>query len=126
MAGYVADYRSDFGKVYRRVRLNSRLVTVDGITSRTQPSFDLPYLPPSFLSAVEESSKVNYCSLSIKPRAVRLYRDEGDYLYLEYPFMCNTPEYLTFVSELNRNPLILAVEYLGESLSDLYTDLLTK
>ncbi|MEM6613293.1 MAG: hypothetical protein AAF652_13755 [Cyanobacteria bacterium P01_C01_bin.72] len=125
MAGYGANYTSDFGKVYRSVRLSSRLYRQDGSVTQTKSSFDLPYLPAVYLGAVEPNAK-RLCSLIFTPRAVKLYRDEGDYLYLQHPFQPTTAEYQTFMIQLQSNPNILQVERVGEKLSDLYTDLLTK
>lgn len=125
MAGYGADYVSDFGNVYRCVRLNSRLVRASGLNSRTRSSFDLPYLPSIYLATVEPNAK-SCCALTFTPRAVRLYLDEADYLYLQHPFQPTTANYTTFVSQLNSNSLILAVEHIGEKLTDFYTDYLTR
>lgn len=125
MASYGASYVSDFGRVYNCVRLSSRLVRADGLTSRTKSSFDLSYLPAIFLATVEPNAK-NCCSLTFTPRAVRLYLDVGDYLYLQHPFQPTTADYLTFLSQLEGNNLILAVEHIGEKLTDFYTDYLTR
>ncbi len=125
MAKYGANYVSDFGNSYACVGLISRLVRANGISSRTTSSFDLPYLPAIFLNAVEPHSK-NCCSLAFTPRAVRLYINETDYLYLQYPFQPTTSEYSTFLNQLNSNSLIFLVEHVGEKLTDFYTDYLTK
>ena len=127
MAGYVADYVSDFDKTYRQVRLNSRLVTANGQSSRTSSAFDLPYLPAIFQANTVSIGDVSaYCSLNLKPQAVKLYRDEGDYLYLEHPFQPTTANYQTFMQQLSNNPLILVLDVVGERLTDFYTDLLTQ
>ncbi|MEM6612294.1 MAG: hypothetical protein AAF652_08575 [Cyanobacteria bacterium P01_C01_bin.72] len=127
MAGWVTDYKSDFGKVYRSVRLNSRLINGDGTRSRTTQDFDLPFLPSVFLAAVTSSAICkSCCSLIIKPRAVKLWLDEEKYLYLEHPFRPTTPDYLAFISALDSNSQILFIERIGERLDDFYTDLLTK
>lgn len=125
MAGYGADYISDFGKVCRSVRLISKLIRRSGSTSPTKSTFDLPYLPAIYLNAVEPNAK-RLCCLAFTPRAVRLYLGEDEYLYLQHPFRPATTEFNSFLAQLNSNPLIFAVERIGEKLSDQYTDLLTR
>jgi hypothetical protein len=124
MAGYGANYTSDFGKVYRSVKLVSKLVRPGGGTSPTKSIFDLPYLPAIYLGAVEPNAK-RLCCLAFTPRAVRLYLGEDEYLYLQHPFQPATPDFNTFLAQLNSNPLIFAVDRMGEKLSDQYTHLLT-
>ena len=126
MAGYGCDYKSDFGKIYRSVRLNSRVCSADGTRSRTRREFDNPYLPSVFQDAVNADSNCRgCCSLIIKPRAVKLWLDEERYLYLEYPFMPTSGDYLAFMSELDFNSQILFYERVGERLDDFYTNLQT-
>lgn len=125
MARYGSNYLSDFGNNYNCITLLSRLVRANGLSSRTTSSFDLPYLPAIFLDAVEPNAK-SCCSLAFTPRAVRLYINETDYLYLQHPFQPTTSEYSTFLSQLASNNLIFLVEHIGEKLTDFYTDYLTK
>ena len=125
MARYGASYQSDFGHTYSCVGLNSWLVRTNGLWSRTKSNFDLPYLPAIFLDAVEPNAK-RCCSLALTPRAVRLYLNETDYLYLQYPFQPTTDDYITFLSQLEGNNLIFVVEHIGEKLTDFYTNYLTQ
>ena len=126
MASYGCDYKSDFGKVYRHVKINSRFYTADGTRSRTSKTFDLPYLPSVFIEAVNLTNNCSSCcSLIIKPRAVKLWLDEDKYLYLEYPFEPTSSSYLAFMTELNNNSRIILVERVGEKLDNFYTDFLT-
>lgn len=124
MAGYGADYISDFGKVYRQVRLVSKLVRANGLTTSTKSTFDLPFLPAVYLATVEPNAK-RVCSLAFTPRAVKLYLDEDEYLYLQHPFQPTSADYSTFLAQLASNPNILQIERVGEKLSDMYTNLLT-
>lgn len=124
MASYNSNYQSDFGFIYRSIRLNSRIVKGNGIVHQTTKEFDLPFLTEIFVLA--SNPQKSCCSLNFKPRAVKLYIDERDYLYLEHPFMPTSTEFLTFKEELINNSLILKIEYIGESLGDLYTNILTK
>lgn len=126
MASYGCDYISDFGKVYRSVKLYSRLYTSDGTKSRTTREYDRPFLPSVFESTVDTTSKCrSCCSLIIKPRAVKLWLDESKYLYLQHPFAPTTADYETFMSQIADNDQILYSERIGEKLDDFYTNLLT-
>lgn len=125
MARYGSNYLSDFGNTFSCVALSSRLIRVNGLSSRTNSSFDLPYLPAIFLDAVEPNAK-NCCSLALTPRAVRLYINQTDYLYLQHPFQPTTSEYSIFLNQLASNNLIFLVEQVGEKLTDFYIDYLTK
>ena len=126
MAGWVADYVSDFEKTYRCVRLNVRLHNADGTVTRTQPSLDLLYLPATFIANTTDAiNNQACCSLIVKARAVKAYLDEKKYLYIEYPFCPGTANYLAFIAEITNNREIKFIDRVGESLSDFYTHLLT-
>ena len=76
-------------------------------------------VPPVLLAACSEMKR-GVCPLpkDISPRFVRAFLASGNHYRIEYPFRPNSPDWVTFWSQLQGNANVVSVEGVGEVMGD--------
>ncbi len=114
----VFSYDTDVGKHYYFPALSLNFVAMVATPVGGDPVLS-DVVPPVLLAACSDV-KLGVCSLpkGVSPRFVRAFLASGNHYRIEYPFRPNSPDWMTFWSQLQGNSNVVSVEGVGEVMGD--------
>ena len=120
MTGKIADYSTDLGWVYRRVRLNSYFTNLS-------PSRTVEDLTPLAIQAFWQPG-ASQCSLpkGVTPRYLKIKSVDGDELMLANPISPASPLWGGLLTEILLHPLITSAQTIGEKIDGYRTPILAQ